>query len=97
MTICSDMKVGVIRTALILFLLLCSNAFAQTVSEAQRRAKDCNGGNFLACAVLGFMYDNGEGVRQDDSRALQLFGKACDLKDEDGCKNYAILKNRGVR
>jgi TPR repeat protein len=43
------------------------------------------------------MYTNGEGVRQNKSKALELFGKACDLSNEAGCRNYAILKNQGVR
>jgi TPR repeat protein len=43
------------------------------------------------------MYANGEAVRQDKSRALALFGKACDMKAEQGCSNYAKLKNQGVR
>jgi TPR repeat protein len=43
------------------------------------------------------MYTNGEGVRQNKSKALELFGKACDLKNELGCNNYANLKNQGVR
>jgi TPR repeat protein len=46
---------------------------------------------------LAVMYTNGEGVRQNKSKALELFGKACDLSNESGCKNYAILKNQGVR
>jgi TPR repeat protein len=43
------------------------------------------------------MYYNGEGVKQDKSRALALYGKACDMKAEQGCSNYAKLKNQGVR
>jgi TPR repeat protein len=43
------------------------------------------------------MYEKGEGVRQDSSKALASYGKACDLKEEDGCKNYAALKNRGIK
>jgi TPR repeat protein len=43
------------------------------------------------------MYSTGEGVRQDKSKALQLYGKACDMKNEVGCKNYAILKNQGIK
>jgi TPR repeat protein len=43
------------------------------------------------------MYADGDGVKQDKSRALALFGKACDMKEELGCSNYAKLKNQGVR
>ena len=41
------------------------------------------------------MYFNGEGVLLDKKRALALFGKACDMKEERGCKNYAKLKGQG--
>ena len=30
----------------------------------------------------------------DYNKALEFFGKACDLKIELGCKNYARLKNK---
>jgi TPR repeat protein len=59
--------------------------------------KACNGSDSVACNNLGVSYNNGEGVRQDKSKALELFGKGCDLKNELGCKNYAILKNQGAR
>jgi len=40
------------------------------------------------------MYENGDGVKQSDTDALNYYGKACDLKDEDGCENYARMKKR---
>ncbi len=64
-------------------------------ADAKNKAYD--GGYAIGCSNLGSMYLNGDGVRQDKSKALQLFGKACDMKDEDGCKNYAILKNQGIK
>ncbi|HEC1790515.1 TPA: sel1 repeat family protein [Campylobacter lari] len=44
------------------------------------------------CSNLGVMYVNGKGVRKDTSKALEYFGKACDLKSDEGCQNYARLK-----
>ena len=41
------------------------------------------------------MYEDGEGVRLDKKKAIELFGKACDMKNELGCKNYALLKGQG--
>jgi TPR repeat protein len=43
------------------------------------------------------MYEYGETVRQDKSKALSFYGKACDLKIQLGCKNYANLKKSGVK
>ena len=54
-------------------------------------------GDASGCSNLGVMYFSGDGVLQDKSKALALFSKACDLKDEHGCENYAVLKNQGVR
>ena len=39
----------------------------------------------------------GSGVRKDHLQAIEYFRKACDLKNELGCNNYATLKNQGVR
>lgn len=38
------------------------------------------------------MYFNGYGVKQNSQKSLEFFGKACDMKFENGCKNYAKLK-----
>ncbi|SIN72081.1 Sel1 repeat-containing protein [Sulfurivirga caldicuralii] len=40
---------------------------------------------------LGLMYDNGQGVRQDKSKAKMLFGQACDNGFQRGCDGYRIL------
>lgn len=57
--------------------------------------KACDGGNALGCNNLGFMYANGQGVKQDYARAKQLYGKACDLKLELGCENYKKIISQG--
>ena len=49
----------------------------------------------MACNNLGVMYENGRGIKQDKHKAKALFGKACDLKNELGCKNYARLNEAG--
>jgi len=36
-------------------------------------------------------------VKQSYSEAKYLFGKACDLGLEKGCKNYKILNERGIQ
>ena len=41
---------------------------------------------------LGVMHVKGLGVKQNSKKALELFGKACDMKDENGCEFYAQLK-----
>jgi TPR repeat protein len=58
-------------------------AAEQGVAEAQ-----CN---------LGNMYINGEGVKQDLSKAKMLFGQSCDNGNQNGCHNYRILNEQGVQ
>lgn len=52
----------------------------------------CKRGSPLGCNNLGLMYYNGEGTRQNSRKALDSFGKSCDMKEQEGCKNYAKLK-----
>ncbi len=40
------------------------------------------------------MYESGTGVRQSNTKALEYYGKACDLKSQLGCENYAKSKDR---
>ena len=47
----------------------------------------CDTGYSLACNNLGILY--GEGVERDYARAATYFDKACQLKEEIGCKNKA--------
>ena len=47
----------------------------------------CDAGYSLACNNLGILY--GEGVERDYARAATYFDKACQLKEEIGCKNKA--------
>ena len=41
------------------------------------------------------MYDEGEGVKEDNSRAAELFRKACDGDNALGCANLAALYEDG--
>jgi TPR repeat protein len=39
------------------------------------------------CSNLGFSYDKGKGVKQDDFKAVEFYQKACDLDKSKGCSN----------
>lgn len=47
----------------------------------------CDGNIYHACANLGIMYEEGQGVRQDSNKALWLFTKACDGKYTRACSS----------
>jgi len=53
--------------------------------------------NINAFILLAISYYKGNGVRQDKSKAKELFGKACDRGSDKGCKNYRILNEQGVK
>jgi len=53
--------------------------------------KACDGG----CYNLGYMYENGEGVSQDKSKAVQLFKKGCDGGDAKSCTNLGVMYDYG--
>ena len=47
--------------------------------------KLCDEGNFLACDLLGNLYQNALGVQKDDIKAFELYKKSCDGKELEGC------------
>ena len=53
------------RRIVLTFCVGMSVAFALD-DEVKSLEKDCNGGNAGACVDLGLMYDNGEGVKQNE-------------------------------
>jgi TPR repeat protein len=66
------------------------DASVQSNSKALDYYKQaCDAGYSLACNNLGILY--GEGVERDYARAETYFDKACQLKEEIGCKNKASV------
>jgi TPR repeat protein len=43
--------------------------------------------------VLGSFFYNGIGVEKNNQEALKYLSMGCDLKSEQSCKNYRIVKN----
>ena len=74
---------------LILSLLVCASLFG---SDFEDMKKSCDGGNAIGCYNLGVMYAKGQGIKQNNFKAIKLFKKACDGGIAAGCKNYALLK-----
>ena len=51
----------------------------------------CDAGDAAACDHLAFMYQYGDGVTQDLTRAVSLFQQACDGGDMPGCNNLGFM------
>ena len=52
------------------------------------------GDDALACRVLGAMTMEGLGVARDPKRGAELLQRACDRKDDEGCR--ALLTALGM-
>ena len=48
----------------------------------------CEKDNAFGCILLGGLYYNGFGVKQDYKRAIKFLNKACDLGLKDACKKF---------
>ena len=55
----------------------------------------CKGKNALGCNLLGYIYKDSMGVKQDLKLALKYFQIACQLGNNDGCKNQNLLDKKG--
>ncbi len=53
----------------------------------------------MICSDLGAMYEDGEGVKKDYKKAVELYNKACDGGVADGCNNlgYMYTHDKGVK
>lgn len=51
----------------------------------------CYSGSTAGCHNLGVLYQRGLGVNQDDSKAKELYKKACDGKLQEGCEGLNSL------
>ena len=90
-------------------LLLSSLMYANLLNDGLNAAKNgnykkaaklwkkaANQGVAAAQYNLGGLYYNGQGVRQNKSKAKKLYGNACDGGYEPGCHNYKILNEQGI-
>ena len=51
-------------------------------------------GDVYAQHIVAKMYEEGKGVPQDYSKALEWFGKVCDSGRQEGCDDYRILNQK---
>lgn len=57
--------------------------------------KSCNLNDGFVCSRLGFLYMNGEDVKQNYSKAKKYYGKACALNDKSGCYMLGVFYEYG--
>ena len=97
------------KRILVLLVVLFSIGFSKDLTESGKEAYDkgdyqkaaqlfqkaCDGGEAKGCFYLGFLYQNGQGVRQDYQKAAQLYQKACDSGQAVGCSNLGVSYQNG--
>ncbi len=49
----------------------------------------------IAQNYIGFMYEYGDGVRQNKTTAKEWYGKGCDYGYQRGCDDYKRLNEQG--
>lgn len=76
--------------------LLSFSTMAADFNQTQRLA---NQGDAEAQTNLGVMYDNGKGVRQDDTKAVEWYTKAANQGDASAQTNLGFMYygGKGVR
>ena len=84
-------------------LILTTNLLANDLNEALKAynasdykkaaklsKKACDNGNAWSCNNLGFLYDNGQGVKKDYKKASNLYQKACNGGYRGACFNLGL-------
>ena len=101
------------KRILVLLVVLFSIGFSEDLIESGNEAYDkgdyqkaaqlyqkaCDSGEAFGCTSLGFLYENGQGVRQNYQKAAELYQKACDSGNAGGCfkLGYLYKNGQGVR
>jgi len=83
------MKFYYITIGLLINFLYLSFVFSS--SELEHYKKACNKGDFKSCFELGFIYENGKGVKKDINKAKELYEKACKAKLDKACIGLATI------
>ena len=83
----------------LLSLGLAQAVWADDVPDFQETLQVAEQGNAKAQFNLGWMYANGQGVRQDDAQAVQWFGKAAEQGLAEAQYNLGLMyyHGRGIR
>ncbi len=76
------------RYIMIIAIFCIGSLFANDIEEI---SKQCNAKEGMACSYLGFLYNEGKGVKQDYFKAKELYEKACNLNNGRGCYNLSSL------
>lgn len=69
-------------------------AYTCTGKDAAECNTQCQAGSAASCALLGHIYEKGEGVTADEKKALGFYKKSCDERDIDGCTGLGYMLSK---
>lgn len=70
----------------------CGDADGEQIFKKENGEILFRSGDSSACAITGEYYFNAKGTRQDYRKAMEYFGKACDMGEQSGCDNHKMMK-----
>ena len=82
------------RFAVVLVCVLPFPLASQDTEQLYQQA--CDDGDLLACNIFGLMYELGEGVTRNPSRAADLYQRACEGGELMGCTNLGLMYEAGI-
>lgn len=71
-----------------------AKAFVCNPEDARECIEQCDKGNPQSCALAGYMYEKGEGVKEDEKKAFAAYKKACDNGELDGCTGLGYILSK---
>lgn len=69
-------------------------SYACSGTDVSECSQQCDKGNPQSCAVLGYMYEKGDGTKEDAAKAAVAYKKACDASNLDGCTGYGYMLSK---
>lgn len=79
----------------IMAIVASSSLFALDFARESELQNECDHNNPMACLQLGAMYHVGDGVKQNFSKAKELYTQACALGMGSGCSSLGYLYENG--
>lgn len=59
--------------------------------------KHCDAGNVLACHILGEMYTDGKGIKQNAAKGIVFYKKACEAGSALSCHALGFIYFDGIK
>lgn len=79
-----------------IFFVLVFGFFLLKASVFEDWVEQCDEGNMVSCAHLGYLYQSAQGVKRDLSKAKFFYQKACNNGYQPACVIYEELQEQDL-